>query len=120
MTTKNCINCGKPFEGRINKKFCSQKCKNEHHNTIYRDQNKILAEIDKIMHRNRSVLKDMYNVHRSSPIKIQVLKARGFNPNYHTHIFSSSVGGKYTMIYDIGYKNLFDEEIQIVEGDRLT
>ena len=117
---KTCNQCGISFEGRANKKFCSVKCKNEHHNAEYRNQNKILMELDKILHKNRAVLKDMYSVHRSSPIKLNVLKARGFHPDYHTHIFTSPVGGKYTMVYDVGYKTHFDDQIQIVEIENVS
>lgn len=115
MGTKLCKNCGSTFQGRMNKKFCSSNCKNEHHNSAYREKNQVLARLDKILHKNRAVLRDMYHVHRSSPINIEVLKARGFNPAYHTHIFTSPAGGKFTMIYDVGYKLLFDNQIQIVE-----
>ena len=120
MKAKNCTHCGSSFLGRSNKKFCSLSCKNNFHNEQYREQNMILTKLDKILHKNRAVLLDMYMVHRSSPIQLDILKARGFHPNYHTHIFNSPIGDKYTMIYDVGYKTHFDNQIQIVQLDNVA
>lgn len=120
MKTKDCISCGSAFEGRLNKKFCSSNCKNSYHNENYRNQNGVLYKLDKILHKNRAVLMDMYTVYRSSPISLDILKARGFHPNYHTHIFNSPVGEKYTMIYDVGFKLHFDNQIQIVQLDNVA
>jgi predicted nucleic acid-binding Zn ribbon protein len=120
MKTKECKCCGSTFEGRSNKKFCSTNCKNDFHNENYRNQNFILYKLDKILHKNRAVLLDMYTIYRSSPINLDILKARGFHPNYHTHIFNSPLGEKYTMIYDVGFKNYFDNQIQIVQLDNVA
>lgn len=120
MKTTTCIQCGSTFQGRSNKKFCSLTCKNTHHNDAYREQNKVLTQLDKILHKNRAVLLDMYNVYRSSPIKLETLQARGFHPNYHTHFFNSPVGDKYTMIYDVGYKVHYDNQVQIVQLDNVA
>ncbi len=117
MRSKTCIQCGTIFQGRANKKFCSSSCKNEYHNEQYRNQNQVLMRLDKILHKNRTVLKDMYAVYRSTPVSLEVLKARGFHPDFHTHIFTSPAGGKFTMVYDVGYKQHFDNQIQIVEHD---
>lgn len=120
MKTTTCTQCGSSFLGRSNKKFCSLTCKNNFHNEHYREQNMVLTKLDKILHKNRAVLLDMYTVHRSAPINIEVLKARGFHPNYHTHIFNSPIGDKYTMVYDVGYKTHFDNQIQIVQLDNVA
>ncbi|MDX1653167.1 MAG: hypothetical protein R3277_11780 [Brumimicrobium sp.] len=114
MKTKKCLYCESTFEGRINKKFCSTSCKNNFHNEEYRSTNSVVFNLDKILHKNRAVLKDMFSVYRSAPVALNVLKARGFDKNYHTHTFHAPSGEKYIMVYDLGYKLSVDDQVRIV------
>lgn len=115
MKSKECQHCGKEFKGRSNKKFCSNVCKNNFHNEVYRRSNKIVVDLDKKLHKNRSVLKDMFEVYRSSPISLDILKARGFDENFHTHTFNAPSGDRYVMVYEVGFKKSFDGQVQIIE-----
>ncbi|PHR46982.1 MAG: hypothetical protein COA32_08650 [Fluviicola sp.] len=115
MKSKECQQCGTEFLGRTNKKFCSNTCKNNHHNEAYRQSNKVVFNLDKKLHKNRAVLKDMFQVYRSSPISIDILKARGFDKNFHTHTFNAPSGDRYVMVYEVGYKMSFDGQVQIIE-----
>ncbi|MEX2484790.1 MAG: hypothetical protein WED10_09525 [Brumimicrobium sp.] len=115
MKTKECNYCGSEFKGRANKKFCSNSCKNSFHNEEYRTTNSAIFKLDKKLHKNRAVLKDMYQVYRSSPIPLSILQARGFELKYHTHNFNAPSGEKYTMVYDYGYKMSYDDQVQIAE-----
>lgn len=115
METKKCNNCQKTYKGRSNKIFCSSSCKNNFHNKAYKNSNKIVIDIDKKLHKNRTVLKDLFLIYRSSLIDLAVLEASGFDKQYLTHIFNAPSGDKYTMLYEIGYKLSFDNKVQIVE-----
>lgn len=120
MKSKECPYCGTTFSGRANKKFCSNACKNNHHNEAYRQSNKIVLNLDKKLHKNRAVLKDMFEVHRSSPVSLDVLRARGFDENFHTHTFNAPSGDRYTMIYDVGFKQSYDGQVQIIEMEAVA
>ena len=113
----NCNHCKKDFEGRSNKKFCSTKCKNAFHNERLKEKESHLNELNRILHKNWVVLGKLYEIYRSSPISIQIAKAHGFVDKYHTHIHKSPRGESYTMLYDYGFKNHLNEQIQIVQGD---
>lgn len=115
METKRCNKCQKTFKARSNKIFCSSSCKNNFHNRAYKKSNTIVIELDKKLHKNRTVLKDLFNIYRSSPIDLAVLEASGFDKRYLTHIFNAPSGDKYTMLYEIGFKLSFDNKVQIVE-----
>lgn len=115
MKTKVCPSCKKEFNGRRNKKFCSIPCKNQYHNEEYRDANKTVFSVNKVLSKNRIILKNLYEIYRSSPISTEILAAHGFNDKFHTHLFSAPSGEKYTMIYELGYKTSIDNQIQIVE-----
>ena len=114
---KTCLNCGKEFQGRLNQKFCGTKCKNHFHNVRNREKESVLIQLNKVLHKNWTVLHSMYSVYRSKPINMNILEANGFDSKYHTHTFNSPIGEKYTMIYDLGYKPHFDNQIQIVQAD---
>lgn len=115
MKSKTCPNCKKEFEGRRNKKFCSSNCKNHYHNEEYRNANHTVIKLNKILQKNRNILKELFKVYRSSAIPLSILEAHGFNTRYHTHQFNAPSGDKYTMVYELGYKISFDNQIQIVE-----
>lgn len=115
MKQKTCPNCEEEFEGRRNKKFCSASCKNQYHNSEYRESNRDVYDINRILQRNRNILKNLFQVYRSSSVGKNILEAHGFNTKFHTHLFDAPSGARYTMVYDFGFKNLFDNQIQIVE-----
>ena len=113
----NCIACSTDFEGRSNQKYCSVKCKNSYHNVKNKVKEAHVSELNRILHKNWVVLSKLYEIYRSSPISLQIARAHGFIDKYHTHIHKSPRGENYTMIYDFGFKNHIDDQIQIVQGD---
>lgn len=119
MKLKVCPICEKEFKGRRNKKFCSTKCKNQYHNEEYRNANQVVIRLNKVLQKNRTILKSLFKVYRSAAIPMSVLEAHGFNMRYHTHLFNAPSGDKYTMVYEVGYKTSFDNQIHIVELDEV-
>ncbi|PWH85572.1 hypothetical protein [Brumimicrobium oceani] len=115
MNLKTCPNCEEEFEGRRNKKFCSVSCKNQFHNEEYRNANHTVINLNKTLLKNRVILKDLFKVYRSSAIPLTILEAHGFNSRFHTHLFNAPSGDRYTMVYEVGYKTSFDNQIHIVE-----
>ena len=109
-----CQSCEKEFEGRSNQKFCSISCKNKFHNQKNKEKESNVLHINKILHKNWTVLHKLYDIYRSSPIQNDVIKAYGVDLNYFTHIHTSPNGEKYTMVYDLGYKHHIDNQIQII------
>ncbi|WP_133122092.1 hypothetical protein [Brumimicrobium salinarum] len=120
MKTKVCPNCKTEFEGRRNKKFCSVSCKNHHHNETYRNENHVENSINRVLHKNRMILKDLFKIYRSSAIPQNILEAHGYNMKFHTHLFNAPSGERYTMVYELGYKTAFDNQIHIVQLDEVA
>lgn len=119
MKLKTCVHCKNEFEGRRNKKFCTITCKNSYHNEEYRQANANVYSINKILTRNRNILKDLFQVYRSSAISLEVLHSYGFKTKFHTHLFNAPSGDRYTMVYDFGFKATIDNQVQIVELDNI-
>lgn len=112
-----CLQCSKEFDGRSNRKFCSVSCKNKFHNTRNREKEANVLAINKLLHRNWTTLHKLYDIYRSAPISMEVAEAHGYTKDYFTHIHNSPNGEKYTMTYDLGFKNHIDNKIQIIVLD---
>lgn len=117
VMVKNCMYCEDEFNGRLNQKFCSTKCKNAFHNERNREKESVVNDVNKRLHKNWSILRDLYQVYKSRPIHMQILESNGYLTKYHTHTHNSPLGEKYTMVYDFGFKSHFDNQIQIVKED---
>lgn len=114
---QTCLQCGKEFEGRKNKKFCSISCKNAYHNDKIRSEEEHLNEVNKVLHKNWKTLAHLFHVYKSAPFSIEVAKAQGLNTQFFTHLYNSPRGDKYVMVYDYGFLKQLDDQIRIVQMD---
>ncbi len=112
---KKCKICSKPIIGRSDKIFCSVRCKNYYHTNLRRVTNLAVKDIDKILHRNRSILLEIMGK-RKTQIKVEriVLDKKKFNYKYHTHLHTNSKGKTYFYVYDFAWMEFSDDEILIV------
>ena len=55
-----CQECGAEIKGRIDKKFCSDMCRNNYHNKLYRQEKRQISRINKRLAANRRILKYFY------------------------------------------------------------
>ena len=97
-----CLECGEEIiYGRKDKKFCSEECRNSHHNRHHRSLRNYRRMVTGILDRNYEILEEMV---RSGIRAIWVADAiaLGFNPAYVT---SFRKHGKRSMChcYDICY-----------------
>jgi hypothetical protein len=111
---RKCSYCTKEFQGRLNQKFCSSKCKNNYHNAKNREENSVVNRTNKSLIINWNILKKMHAIYKSKPVALDLLEANGYKTRFHTHTSTGIRGGKYIMVYDYGYTLHFDNQIQIV------
>jgi hypothetical protein len=110
-----CKICSKEIIGRSDKKFCSVRCKNYYHTNLRRVTSMAVKDIDKILHRNRSILLEIIGKHKTQ-IKVEriVLDKKKFNFKYHTHYNTNSAGKVYYFVYDLAWMSFSDDEILII------
>ena len=113
--SRQCRICGSPIAGRRDKVFCSLACKNEYHVSLRSATAKAVKEIDKILHRNRSILMEVMgdNIHQKK-VDRKVLDSKKFNFNYMTGYYLNSRGKTYHIVYDFSWMEFSDGEILIV------
>jgi len=105
-----CIECGTKLIGRIDKKFCSDQCRNTYNNRMNRDETSYMTRINRILRKNRKILKE-FNPSGKSKTSRKKMEEAGFNFKYFTHVYKTKEGKVYYFCYEYGYlpleKNYF-------------
>ncbi|MFT4661882.1 MAG: putative nucleic acid-binding Zn ribbon protein [Patiriisocius sp.] len=107
MEDKHCLVCEEPIKGRRDKKFCSDQCRNEHHNIRNAEVNTYVYEINATLKKNRKILNDLNPKEKSKCKRDDLLKA-GFNFDYFTNTYVTKAGKIYRFVYEQGYLDLED------------
>ena len=110
-----CKICSKQIIGRSDKIFCSVKCKNYYHINLRKVTDIAVEEINKILHRNRSILLEILGKHKTQ-VKINriILDKKKFIYKYHTHTITNKQEKIYYYVYDFAWMEFSDNEILIV------
>ncbi len=113
MEMKNCLECNDEFEGRIDKKFCSDQCRNIYNNRQNKDANNLVRSTNYILRKNRRILADL-NPYGKTKTTAAKLESKGFNFNYFTSEYITKNGGVYKYVYDQGYLKIDDVNFALV------
>jgi len=108
-----CLDCQLPLKGRADQKFCSQHCRNNYNNEHKNPLQDPVKAINKILRKNRELLKKL-NPDGKTKISKQQLLASGFRFDYFTHLYQNKKGNTYHFCYEYGYLPLENEEYLLV------
>jgi hypothetical protein len=117
MSSKKCLQCKDDFEGRIDKKFCSDQCRNEFNNNLRRDSNNYVRNVNNILRRNRRILEE-FNPTGKAKVSKDKLAYKGFNFHYHTNMYETRSGKRYFFCYEQGYLQLEDHWYALVHKEK--
>jgi hypothetical protein len=59
MENKKCLECQEPVKGRVDKKFCSDYCRNAHNNKINKDSKNLIRNINNRLRKNHKILSEL-------------------------------------------------------------
>lgn len=113
---RNCLDCGEPLRGRVDKKFCNDSCRNNYNNQLNSESHNLVRNINGILRRNRRILEEL-NPEGKTKITQKKLSAQGFNLTYFTHIYQTLTGKTYHFCYDQGYLLLDNDEVLLVRRE---
>ena len=113
MEEKLCLECGTKIIGRVDKKFCSDLCRNSFNNTKNRTTNNLVRKVNSVLKRNRDLLASL-NIDGKTNISKKRLLDAGFNFQYHTNIYTTKQGKNYYFCYDQGYLSLENDYFTLV------
>lgn len=114
MTEKRtCPVCGDVIIGRIDKKFCSDQCRNTYNNERYSSSNAHVLKINRQLKKNYAILKSL-NTTGKTKVKRSKLLHEGFDFELITGIYETQKGNTYRLVYDVGYLPLEDESYLLI------
>ena len=114
METKKCEECGEVIKGRIDKKFCSDLCRNSFNNKLNSDSNNLVRNINNILRKNRRILEGVL-VGEKTTLPKQKLLDKGFNFSFHTNLSTTKNNHTYIFCYEYGYLPLENDIILVVK-----
>jgi hypothetical protein len=111
---RKCLQCGEELFGRVDKKFCTDQCRNSYNNRTLKEENNYIRSVNSILRKNRRILaklnpKGKAKVHRDDLLK------KGFNFSYHTDLYKTKESKVYHFCYDQGYLKLENQLFALVK-----
>lgn len=111
---KACLECGEKIVGRIDKKFCSDYCRNAHNNNLNKDSRNLVRNINNLLRKNYRILEEL-NPEGKTKLPKSKLLAKGFNFENFTSIYTTKAGTIYYFVYDQGYLPLEGDYYALVK-----
>jgi hypothetical protein len=106
-----CIQCGKPLKGRIDKKFCNDFCRNQHHNQQKAPYNNLVRRISNQLLKNRRILQKLFqNTPAPHTVDLETLLMEGYVFRYHTHS-----DNKRHICFDMALEIMHDSVFKVVK-----
>jgi hypothetical protein len=102
MQKSVCPECKEEFVGRIDKKFCSDQCRNTFNNRQNSDQNNLVRNINHSLRKNRRILQELNPKDKTSVHKSKLIE-KGFDFKLFTSIYQTQKGTIYYFCYEYGY-----------------
>ena len=109
----HCKYCGKELIGRSDKKFCDTNCRTAFHNSKLNAKETVIQKVNKILRKNRSVLK-FVSPQGKTTVRKSLLINQGFTFQYYTHHYTTKNGNTYTFCYDYGYLELENQKVLVI------
>lgn len=116
MKKRKCLECGYELNGRSDKKFCSDQCRNTHNNRQKQDSNRYVRNISHVIRKNRRILESIAPSGKSKVHRNRLL-AEGFNFTFITNMYTTTSGKTYYFCYEYGYLPLEEDIFIVVRKD---
>ncbi len=113
---KTCLECNEKVVGRIDKKFCSDYCRNTYNNKVNKESKNLIRNINNRLRKNYKVLSEL-NKTGKTKVTRNKLYDRGFDFQLFTSIYTTKAGKSYYYVYDQGYLALENEYYLLIKRD---
>ena len=116
MEIRKCLECEEPVKGRIDKKFCSDYCRNSYNNRVNKDSKNLIRNINNRLRKNYKILSEL-NQTGKTKVPRNKLYDRGFDFQLFTSIYKTKTGNTYFYVYDEGYLDLENDYFLLIKRD---
>lgn len=117
MSEKTCLECGENLVGRIDKKYCSDHCRNAYNNKLNKDSKNLVRNINNRLRKNYRILNSYPLKNGKTTTTKMRLVDKGFDFEYITNLYTTKKGSTYYFIYDLGYLPLDNDRYMIVKRE---
>lgn len=114
METKQCLECGDPIRGRIDKKFCTDYCRNTYNNKVNKESKNLIRNTNNRLRKNFKILSEI-NISGKTKTTRTKLFDKGFDFNFFTSIYTTKAGSTYFYVYDQGYLALENDYYLLIK-----
>lgn len=116
MEKRGCLECNEAIIGRIDKKFCSDYCRNSYNNKVNKDSKNLIRNINNRLRKNYKVLTEL-NTNGKTKVTRTNLYDKGFDFKFFTSIYTTKTGNTYFYVYDEGYLALENDLFLLIKND---
>lgn len=113
---RKCLECGTKIYGRVDKKFCSDGCRNSYNNRINKDSKNLIRNVNNRLRKNYRILETLNPTQKRKVTRGKLIEY-GFDFNYFTSIYTTKAGAIYYFVYDQGYLPLEDDYYALVKRE---
>lgn len=113
---KTCLDCGNPIQGRADKKFCNDLCRNNYNNQLNSNSYNIIRNVNNVLKRNRRIMEEL-NPGGKTRTTMAKMVAKGFNAKFMTNKLDTQNGKTYIFCYEYGYLPLDNDEVLLVKRE---
>ena len=116
---RKCLECGTEIYGRVDKKFCSDQCRNTYNNRIHAVSNTYIRKVNYILRKNRRIMEEMLEDTGKEAIRVHKSKLidKGFSFDYYTNIYKTKNGNYYYFSYEYGFMKVDDDYFTVVKRE---
>ena len=116
MEKQECLECGEPFKGRVDKKFCSDYCRNSYNNKVNKDSKNLIRNTNNRLRKNYKILSELNESGKTKTTRAKLL-THNFDFTLFTSIYTTKTGNIYYYIYDQGYLPLEKDFYLLIKRD---
>ncbi len=113
---KGCLECGEKIVGRIDKKFCSDGCRNAYNNKVNKDSKNLIRNTNNRLRKNYRILEALNPGQKTKTSRAKLIE-KGFDFSYFTSIYTTKAKATYYFVYDQGYLPLENDYYLLIKRD---
>lgn len=110
---RKCLVCGMILLGRIDKKFCSDQCRNRYHNSLSIPEFRFIRQVHYKLRKNRRIMME-FTQSGQHRITDSILSYAGFDFDYMTSMTSSDGDFPCFFCYEQGYIRTPDGNVTLI------
>lgn len=116
MKEKKCLECNEPLQGRVDKKFCSDYCRNTYNNKVNKESKNLIRNINNRLRKNYKILSELNTLGKTKVSRTKLFD-KGFDFTFFTSMYTTKTGNTYFYVYDQGYLPLDNELFLLIKKD---